>query len=250
MPHRLSQFFKEQRSVLPAILPLFSSQQDVPFSVLEKKLELRELQMTYIFTTAIMKRYRVRFLNCMPIPQGNGTFAELSLPQTMQDIYTAKFELSTPSNPSNDSNFRMGWVLFIMCKAVFLPVHADLVSCFHLLVAVLNFLVVHMPACNLRLKMDDPKDMPHKTSDGRVDTVQSLAANTNALASEVTWMVHRMDQLLVPILKASLLCLLWPVGFHSLTMSRVMQRTREYASLSTDGILFHVDPLAKSWEQS
>jgi len=171
------EFFKQLRAVAPRFLPIFAEVLQKKVGDLERKLEMRELQMGYVFTSVIMKRYT--------------------------DLFASRFELSTPSHPASDPNFRLGWLLFLLGRAELLPTYPDLVSCYHLLLAACNVLLVHMPRRRLRLKLTDPLTMCARTSDGRVDTLMSLALAANSIPSEVSALAAKLDALLIPTLKAA-----------------------------------------------
>lgn len=55
----ITDFFKELRNISSKMLPYFAVLMEQDVDVLEKKLELREAQMSYIFTNTLMKRYMV-----------------------------------------------------------------------------------------------------------------------------------------------------------------------------------------------
>jgi len=171
----LTEFLKELLSVTPKVLPHFAEVLGESEETLDRRLQIRELQMSYIFMSTLLKRYL--------------------------DLFTSKFELSTPSHPYSDPNFRLGWLVFLLGKTELLPVHCDLVSSFHLLVCVLNTLLAHMPKRRLRFKFADKLIMPKQTEDGRVDTVASLAVICRAIPSEVEPLVKKLDALLQPVLE-------------------------------------------------
>jgi hypothetical protein len=117
-----------------------------------------------------------------------------------QDIFLSKFDISTPSHPASDPNFRLGWLAFLVGKAKLLSPHPNLLVCFHLLVAVFNFLTAHMPKRRLQLN-GDPSSMPSRKADGRIDTAASLAAMHSADPADVATLLAKLDELTEEILK-------------------------------------------------
>jgi len=170
----LVEFFKEVRQMVGVLLPVLAKELGEEPEAVTTKLEVRELQLSFVYTTTLMKRY--------------------------QDMFASKFEIATPNHPNNDPNFRFGWLLYLVAKAKLLSGHPDLVTCFNLLVAVFNVLMVHMPARKRRVQLTDSLAMPVVADDCRVDTVASLATTTGAMPADVQALSKAFTPVLVGVM--------------------------------------------------
>lgn len=149
-----------------------------------------------------------------------------------QDLFTSKFELSTPSHPYSDSNFRVGWMLFLLGKIELLPPNCDLVTAFHLLIAVLNVLFVHIPKKRLRFNLSDVQSASERTADGRIDTVAVLAAVNHAIPDGVRPLMAKLNMLMIPVFKV-MSTLTSMAGLHNRSDIRVSKfRMRDWRLLT------------------
>ena len=65
---RLTMFFKEQRTIASVVMPFFAKQEGLSLEALEQRTQLRELQMSFVYSAAIMRRYKVCRRLTSPLP--------------------------------------------------------------------------------------------------------------------------------------------------------------------------------------
>jgi hypothetical protein len=61
---RLVEFFKELRQVVAILLPIVAKELGEGVDTLTARLQTRELQYNFVYTTTIMKRYQVSYVMC------------------------------------------------------------------------------------------------------------------------------------------------------------------------------------------
>ncbi|KAK9861918.1 hypothetical protein WJX84_011184 [Apatococcus fuscideae] len=141
------------RDIGPAVEPLLAAKlgPSAWVSGLERLLQVRELQASYVYATVLAKKFR--------------------------DIFTCYFEPSAQNpGPRGWSVYKTAWLLFLYAKARLLPPFPDLVSAFNLLLCIINFLLAHIPLQHHCFLSSDTQRYPVRTASGVADTLQSLVS--------------------------------------------------------------------------
>ncbi|KAK9863068.1 hypothetical protein WJX84_009434 [Apatococcus fuscideae] len=173
----LASFMRELPSVLRAVgpavepwllarLPSAGSESD-----LERLLQVRELQASYVYATVLAKKFK--------------------------DIFTSCFEPHL-QNLGEDgcSVYNTAWLLFLYAKARLLPPFPDLVSSFNLLLCTINFLLAHVPLQHQCFLPSDAQRYPVRTGEGAADTLQSLVAHYRASLVDALPLASALNALL------------------------------------------------------
>ncbi|KAL0037539.1 hypothetical protein WJX77_001507 [Trebouxia sp. C0004] len=140
----LEEFLKELPTVIkraePNLGPLLAG--NVP---LARRLKLRELQTSFVYTTVLAKKSK--------------------------DLFRSYFDLSITGQGATDkaSPFYAAWLLFVTAKSKLLPAFPDLVASFNLLICVLNVAIMHIPAPHRNVDLNDHSLFPACASSIDVD---------------------------------------------------------------------------------
>ncbi|DBA83853.1 TPA: hypothetical protein ACH3X1_006367 [Trebouxia sp. C0004] len=167
----LEEFLKELPTVIkraePNLGPLLAG--NVP---LARRLKLRELQTSFVYTTVLAKKSK--------------------------DLFRSYFDLSITGQGATDkaSPFYAAWLLFVTAKSKLLPAFPDLVASFNLLICVLNVAIMHIPAPHRNVDLNDHSLFPVRTETGGADTLQSLCLVNKANLTAVRALMHGMDNML------------------------------------------------------
>lgn len=167
----LEEFLKELPTVIkraePKLGPLLAG--NVP---LARRLKLRELQTSFVYTTVLAKKSK--------------------------DLFRSYFDLSITGQGATDkaSPFYAAWLLFVTAKSKLLPAFPDLVASFNLLICVLNVAIMHIPAPHRNVDLNDHSLFPVRTETGGADTLQSLCLVNKANLTAVRALMHGMDNML------------------------------------------------------
>lgn len=116
----------------------------------------------------------------------------------VQDLFRSYFDLAVSARGATDigSPFYCAWLLFVTAKAKLLPPFPDMVASFNLLICVLNVAIVHIPAAQRVVDLNDHSLFPVRSETGGADTLQSLCLVNKANLTAVKALMFGMDNML------------------------------------------------------